>query len=105
MTTFNKMHRPELRSWVTSANVAGSDFPNQNPPFAVFRALPPANGAAGNIGQTYDTLRRTSASTACDTRPERRPKPNNLCSTRQRIYRGHNTKPSLLINLALYKLN
>ena len=33
----NETHNPELRSWVTSANVAGSDFPIQNLPFGVFR--------------------------------------------------------------------
>lgn len=37
MNTLNETHHPELRSWVTSANVAESDFPIQNLPFAVFR--------------------------------------------------------------------
>jgi fumarylacetoacetase len=37
MNTLNETHNPALCSWVTSANVAGSDFPIQNLPFAVFR--------------------------------------------------------------------
>ncbi len=35
--TLNETHDPALRSWVASANLAGSDFPIQNLPFAVFR--------------------------------------------------------------------
>lgn len=37
MTMLNETHDPALRSWVTSANLAGSDFPIQNLPFASFR--------------------------------------------------------------------
>lgn len=37
MNTLNETHDPALRSWVASANVAGTDFPIQNLPFAVFR--------------------------------------------------------------------
>jgi len=37
MPTLNDTHNPSLRSWVDSANVAGSDFPIQNLPFACFR--------------------------------------------------------------------
>jgi fumarylacetoacetase len=33
----NQTHDPELRSWVESANVPGTDFPIQNLPFGVFR--------------------------------------------------------------------
>ena len=33
----NETHDPALRSWVASAQVAGTDFPIQNLPFAVFR--------------------------------------------------------------------
>ena len=33
----NETHDPALRSWVASANVAGTDFPIQNLPFGVFR--------------------------------------------------------------------
>ena len=37
MTLLNETHDPALRSWVASANLAGSDFPIQNLPLAVFR--------------------------------------------------------------------
>jgi len=37
MTMLNETHDPALRSWIASANVAGSDFPIQNLPFASFR--------------------------------------------------------------------
>ncbi len=37
MTMLNETHDPALRSWVASANLAGSDFPIQNLPFASFR--------------------------------------------------------------------
>jgi fumarylacetoacetase len=33
----NATHDPQLRSWVASANFAGSDFPIQNLPLAIFR--------------------------------------------------------------------
>ncbi|MDO8286492.1 MAG: fumarylacetoacetase [Rhodoferax sp.] len=33
----NETHHPHLRSWVDSANAAGTDFPIQNLPFGVFR--------------------------------------------------------------------
>lgn len=33
----NATHDPDARSWLASANAAGSDFPIQNLPFAVFR--------------------------------------------------------------------
>ncbi|MCV6587330.1 MAG: fumarylacetoacetase [Marinibacterium sp.] len=36
MTNLNTTHDPGLRSWVDSANVAGSDFPIQNLPYGVF---------------------------------------------------------------------
>jgi fumarylacetoacetase len=36
-TTLNETHDPSLTSWVNSANIAGTDFPIQNLPFAVFR--------------------------------------------------------------------
>ncbi len=35
--TVNETHNPALRSWVSTANLAGCDFPIQNLPFAVFR--------------------------------------------------------------------
>jgi fumarylacetoacetase len=37
MTMLDETHDPALRSWVATANAAGSDFPIQNLPFAVFR--------------------------------------------------------------------
>ncbi|KIQ29212.1 fumarylacetoacetase [Variovorax paradoxus] len=36
--TLNATHDPKLRSWVASANEAGTDFPIQNLPFGRFRA-------------------------------------------------------------------
>ena len=37
MSILNETHNPALRSWVSSANAAGTDFPIQNLPFGVFR--------------------------------------------------------------------
>jgi fumarylacetoacetase len=37
MHKLNETHDPQLRSWVASANAAGTDFPIQNLPFAIFR--------------------------------------------------------------------
>ena len=37
MNALNETHDVALRSWLESANVAGTDFPIQNLPFAVFR--------------------------------------------------------------------
>jgi fumarylacetoacetase len=37
MTELNATHDPALRSWVVSANTAGTDFPIQNLPFGRFR--------------------------------------------------------------------
>ena len=45
---FNATHDPALRSWVTSANLPGADFPIQNLPFAVFS--PRASGMAPRCG-------------------------------------------------------
>lgn len=36
-TEINETHDPARRSWVTSANDPGGDFPIQNLPFGVFR--------------------------------------------------------------------
>ncbi|MBL1177789.1 fumarylacetoacetase [Pantanalinema sp. GBBB05] len=48
--TVDATHDPNLRSWVESANQAGSDFPIQNLPFGVFRRQhqvdPPRIGVA-----------------------------------------------------------
>ena len=43
----DETHDPELRSWVASANAAGTDFPIQNLPFGVFRGGP---GGTPRIG-------------------------------------------------------
>ena len=37
MTELNHTHDPAATSWVTSANLAGTDFPIQNLPLAMFR--------------------------------------------------------------------
>jgi len=37
MTELDHTHEPAARSWIATANAAGSDFPIQNLPFAVFR--------------------------------------------------------------------
>ena len=37
MSAINKTHDINLKSWVDSANQAGTDFPIQNLPFAIFR--------------------------------------------------------------------
>ena len=37
MTPLDETHDPALRSWLASAHLAGTDFPIQNLPFAVFR--------------------------------------------------------------------
>jgi fumarylacetoacetase len=44
MNSVNATHDPALRSWVGSANRAGTDFPIQNLPFSLFRRS--GNGAA-----------------------------------------------------------
>ena len=43
--TLNPTHNSAARSWLTSANLDGGDFPIQNLPFAVFRRTPGASGA------------------------------------------------------------
>jgi fumarylacetoacetase len=42
----NETHRPELRSWVESANAPETDFPIQNLPYGVFRR----DGEAPRVG-------------------------------------------------------
>ena len=44
MTALNATHDPKLRSWVASANAAGTDFPIQNLPFGRFRAAGSSEG-------------------------------------------------------------
>lgn len=48
-TLTNETHDPALRSWVASANVAGTDFPLQNLPFAVFRRRGSAEAFRGGV--------------------------------------------------------
>src|SRR6266404_2013303 len=44
----DETHDSQVRSWVESANVAGSDFPIQNLPFGVFRRR--EEGAEAEVG-------------------------------------------------------
>ena len=44
MTALNATHDPKLRSWVASANEAGTDFPIQNLPFGRFRTAGSSDG-------------------------------------------------------------
>ena len=48
MSRINETHNPALRSWVDSANLAGSDFPIQNLPVGVF-SHPGSSGKRGGI--------------------------------------------------------
>jgi len=43
----DETHDPKIRSWVESANVAGSDFPIQNLPFGIFQ---PRGASGASIG-------------------------------------------------------
>lgn len=45
----NETHYPALTSWVASANGAGSDFPLQNLPFAVFRRAGSSEAFRGGV--------------------------------------------------------
>ncbi len=47
--TLNETHSPALRSWVASANEAGTDFPIQNLPFAIFRRSGPSEAFRGGV--------------------------------------------------------
>jgi fumarylacetoacetase len=49
MSTLNETHDPALRSWVASANAAGTDFPIQNLPFAVFRRRGAGEALRGGV--------------------------------------------------------
>lgn len=49
MMPLNETHDPSLASWVSSANVTGSDFPLQNLPFAVFRRAGSAEAYRGGV--------------------------------------------------------
>ena len=49
MTRLNETHDPALTSWVASAQAAGTDFPIQNLPFAVFRRRGRAEAWRGGV--------------------------------------------------------
>ncbi len=49
MSALNATHDPALRSWVESANAAGTDFPLQNLPFAAFRRAGSAEAYRGGV--------------------------------------------------------
>ncbi|MCO5104075.1 MAG: fumarylacetoacetase, partial [Burkholderiaceae bacterium] len=60
MSTIDHTHNPAARSWVTSANAPGCDFPIQNLPFAVFRhhgAGEPFRGGVAIGDQVIDLAR------------------------------------------------
>ncbi|MEN9586868.1 MAG: fumarylacetoacetase [Pseudomonadota bacterium] len=44
MTQLNKTHDASLKSWVTSAQAAGCDFPIQNLPFGRFQITAKKDG-------------------------------------------------------------
>ncbi len=48
-TMLNETHSPALRSWVASANAAGTDFPIQNLPFAIFRRKASGEAFRGGV--------------------------------------------------------
>ncbi len=48
-STLNRTHDPAATSWVASAQAAGTDFPIQNLPFAVFRHRDSQEGFRGGI--------------------------------------------------------
>jgi fumarylacetoacetase len=59
MNTLNATHDPKLRSWVTSANEAGGDFPIQNLPFGRFSHSPDSTPRIGvAIGDRILDLRK-----------------------------------------------
>ncbi|WP_090044480.1 fumarylacetoacetase [Limnohabitans sp. 2KL-27] len=49
MTLLNDTHNPALKSWVSSANLPGTDFPIQNLPFALFRRQGSAETFRGGV--------------------------------------------------------
>src|SRR5690349_10113350 len=68
MQSLNETHDPALRSWLASANAAGTDFPMQNLPFAVFRRAGTGEAFRGGvaIGNAIVDLAAASASGAFD---------------------------------------
>jgi fumarylacetoacetase len=45
----NRTHDPSARSWVSSANAPGTDFPIQNLPFGVFRRIGTGEAPSGGV--------------------------------------------------------
>jgi fumarylacetoacetase len=56
MISLNETHDPALHSWVASAHRAGSDFPIQNLPFAVFRRKGSTESFRGGVAIGDDIL-------------------------------------------------
>jgi fumarylacetoacetase len=50
MSAINATHDPSLKSWVSSANTPGGDFPLQNLPFAAFRRAGSGESFRGGVG-------------------------------------------------------
>ena len=50
MPALDETHDPSRRSWLLSANAAGTDFPIQNLPFAIFRRRGSETPPSGGIG-------------------------------------------------------
>ena len=66
MSLLNHTHDPAARSWVASANQAGSDFPIQNLPFCMFRRRGSGEAFRGGvaIGDQVIDLARLAAAAA-----------------------------------------
>ena len=64
MPNLNETHDPALISWVDSANVAGTDFPIQNLPFAVFRRSDTREPSRGGVAIGDRVLDLAAASAA-----------------------------------------
>lgn len=66
--TVNETHEPSLKSWVSSANEQGNDFPIQNLPFAEFRRRQSTEAFRGGvaIGEQVLDLRAVLNSAAFD---------------------------------------
>ncbi|HVO45139.1 MAG TPA: fumarylacetoacetase [Steroidobacteraceae bacterium] len=71
--TLNETHDPQLRSWVGSANRAGTDFPLQNLPFGIFRragAQEPWRGGVAIGDQILDLAAVHGLRVLCGTEAE-----------------------------------
>jgi fumarylacetoacetase len=69
----NETHDPELRSWVSSANLPDSDFPIQNLPFAIFRRAATAEPLRGGVAigdQILDLRAAQAGGSLADCDPE-----------------------------------